>query len=467
MAAQTANLKRTTRRADGPKNMTRLLFPPRQRTIIRAAFLASLGSALWFASACLSAANWPAWRGVDGLGTITDTGYPMTWSPTENVRWKTPLPGPGNSSPVVWGEKVFITQAVAKENRRTVTCFDRRSGKQLWQSGVAYTEPEPSHETNPHCSASPVTDGTRVIAWFGSAGVYCYDFAGKELWHRSLGKQEHEWGYGTSPVLHEDVCILNFGPGPRAFLIAFDKATGATKWQIDNPEITPKERTDGFRGEGKGVIGTWATPIIVKANGRDELIVGFPEKVRAFAPVTGKELWSCDGLNPLVYASPMYADGLAVVMGGYYGNTVAVKPGGNGEVTATHRVWHQTRAKSGIGTGIIHDGHIYQMYSSMGLCQELKTGKIVWDERLQGSGANSESWSSMIRLGDTIFILNHQADTIVLRASPKFEKIGVNSLGGERANSTIAASDGEFFIRTHEHLWCISKSKPGPSASAR
>ena len=145
-------------------------------------------SLLVFALNCSHAANWPAWRGADGSGLTTEKDLPIQWSATENVRWKVALPERGNSTPIVWNQKVFITQAV--QNRRTLICFDRASGKQLWQAGPAYEEKETSHLTNPYCSASPVCDGERVIAWFGSAGIYCYDLEGKELWHRDLGKQD-------------------------------------------------------------------------------------------------------------------------------------------------------------------------------------------------------------------------------------------------------------------------------------
>src|SRR5687767_1706413 len=169
----------------------------------------------------LPAANWPGWRGENGLGISPETTLPLKWSATENVLWKTPLPERGNSTPVVWKDKVFITQAVGE--RRTVMCFDRKSGKVLWQSGTSYGEKEETHETNPYCSASPVTDGERVIAWFGSAGVFCYDFNGKELWRKDLGKQSHTWGFASSPLIDGDLCVLYFGPGKGAALIGLDK----------------------------------------------------------------------------------------------------------------------------------------------------------------------------------------------------------------------------------------------------
>ena len=217
----------------------------------------------------------------------------MKWSATENVKWKSELPGPGNSTPIVWGNQVFITQAVEDEGKRLVICFDRTNGKKLWEKGTVFAEKEVSHETNPQCSSSPATDGERVIAWFGSAGVFCYDLQGKELWKRDLGKHEHEWGYAASPVIHGDLVFLNFGPGERSFLVALNKKTGEEVWRYDIEEKHYKERRDGFEKQDKGVTGTWSTPIIVKAEGREDLVMTVPDKMIGLDPKTGKEIWFC------------------------------------------------------------------------------------------------------------------------------------------------------------------------------
>jgi len=405
-------------------------------------------------------ANWPAWRGPDGSGVTPEKNIPTRWSATENVRWKIPLPDRGNSTPVIWGDKVFVTQAVEKDHTRSLMCFSRRDGKLLWQKSVTYTAKEESHKDNPHCSASPVTDGERVIVSHASAGTFCYDLDGKELWKRDLGRQEFEWGSGSSPVLHGDTCFIYHGPGKGAHLIALDKKSGETFWKYDEPEIDVGKRTDGFRGQEPGIICTYSTPVIVKAAGRDELLMSFPRYLRAFDPKTGKELWHCDGLNPLVYTSPIHSDGIAVAMGGFFGDTIAVKTGGSGDVTGTHRVWRTERAKTGIGSGVVHDGHIYIVNASgIADCIELKTGKIIWTERVKGDGPKSDTWSSMVLSGDRLYILNQSGDCVVLNASPKFELIGANSVGNEMCNASLAVSGGDLFIRTHKHLWCIAETK--------
>jgi outer membrane protein assembly factor BamB len=410
------------------------------------------------------AANWPGWRG-DGNGISTEKNVPVKWSKTENVGWRTPLPDPGNSSPIVWEDKVFITQAQGA--KRNVMAFDRKNGKLLWQQGTAYTEKDASHETNPHGSATPVTDGERIIATFGSAGAYAFDLSGKQVWSRDLGKQTHQWGYGSSPVIYREVCVLYFGPGPRSFLIGLDKKTGKTLWQVEAPEVHPSERFDGFAGKSDGMIGTWSTPLLVKTGARDEVVMTFPNDMRGYDPINGKELWKTDGLNPLLYTSPIAGDGYVVGMGGFFGGTVAVKMGGSGDLSA-QKVWSVKREKKHyLSSGIIRDKHIY-ISATVGVaeCRELATGKLLWEERLKSTGAKGETWGSMVGAGENIYIVNQSGDTFVLRANPqKLEQISVNPLG-EHCNTTPAISNGEIFIRTHQALWCI-REKSSERAALR
>lgn len=415
-------------------------------------------AALMALSITIHAANWPNWRGgVDGSGISTETKLPREWSSTKNVLWKIPLPERGNSTPVIWGDKVFVTQAIEAEKLRTLMCFARADGKLLWKQAVSYDAPEESHQTNPYCSASPTIDGERVIVCHGSAGVFCYDLAGKELWRRDLGKQEYEWGNGSSPVLHGKHVYLYFGPGKGARLLALDAATGKDVWTFAEPGVDTKGRTDGFRGNEPGMICTYATPIIVNTGKREELIMLFPQVIRAFDPVSGKELWSCDGMNPLVYCSPLFGEGIVVGMGGFFGTTVAVPVGGTGDMTGK-RLWQTVRTKNRLGSGVIHDGHIY-IFNTDGFaeCIELKTGKTVYMERVKAAGPKGDSWSSMTLSGDRIYILNQSGDCHVLKAAPKFELLGTNVIGSELTNSSLAVSDGHLFIRTHEHLWCIGE----------
>ena len=194
----------------------------------------------------VQAEDWPAWRGPAGTGISTEKSPPIHWTDKENVCWRVPLPDRGNSTPIVWGDRVFITQAIEKDQRRTVMCFSRRDGKLLWQSGIVAKERESTNTQNPYCSASPVTDGERVIASFGSSGLYCYDMDGKKLWHHEFGQVDSWHGSGSSPVIYQDQCILNFGPGTNAALIACNKQTGEVVWKVVPPKTEPPPSVLGW-----------------------------------------------------------------------------------------------------------------------------------------------------------------------------------------------------------------------------
>jgi outer membrane protein assembly factor BamB len=416
--------------------------------------LASLAVGLWLAgSPLVHGANWPSWRGPNGDGVTEETGLPTKWDATSsNVKWKVALPDRGNSTPVVWGDKVFLTQAEEKAGRRTLMCLDRKTGKVLWQEGITYKDAEATHATNPYCSASPATDGERVLVSYGSAGLYCYDFAGKELWHRTdLGKQHHIWGNASSPVLAGDRVFLNVGPGENTTLLCVEKKTGKTLWEHKEP--------GGASGEegNKKWLGSWSDPMLRKVGSRYELFMTYPGRVCAFDPTTGKELWTCAGLNPLVYNSPLYDDGVVVGMGGFGGMAVAVKAGGSGDVTSSHRVWHLPKVSQRIGSGVLYQGRHY-ILSDGGFaeCRDLKTGELLWNERVKGPGPTGQNWSSLVRSGDLLYAVNQGGDAVVFKAGPKFELVSTNSLG-ERVIASIAVSDGELFIRGYKHLWCIGK----------
>lgn len=408
----------------------------------------------------LPAAPWPAWRGSQGDGTTPEKAFPLHWSPTRNVRWRTELPDRGNSTPIVWGDRVFLTQAVEQDHSRTVRAYDRATGRELWKAGTVWERPEETHEDNPYCAASPVTDGERVIAAFGSAGVWAFDVEGKKLWNRDLGPQRHQWGHASSPVLHGDRVFVYHGPGPNAKAYALDKKSGATLWEVELPEPVPTVRTDGFKGRAPGVVGSFGTPLVTRAGDRTELVLSLPESLRALAPDDGRELWRADGLNPLVYTSPFAADGLVVAMGGFNGSSLAVRTGGRGDVTATHRVWHEIRSKKNrIGPAVAHQGHIYLVNMEGFLeCLELATGRQLWEERLDGPGAQDGSWSALALAGDRLYAMNRSGDGFVIRASPRFEVLATNTVA-EPLNASPALADGEILLRTWKALWCLGEKR--------
>lgn len=402
---------------------------------------------------------WPAWRGdLLGSGKSPGENIPVTWGKEKNVKWRVELPEAGNSTPVVWGSKVFVTQPVSGDQSRNLMCFDRTSGKLIWKKGLVYKAEERTHRTNLYCSASPAVDGESVIVSFGSAGVVAYDHEGAQLWHRDLGAIDHVWGNSSSPVLVGDLVIHYHGPAANAVLYGLDRKTGETVWEWKEPEWKPVSRTDGFQEKSDtGVIGAFSTPIVVESNGRKELIMSFPLELKAFDPATGEVLWTCEGLNPLVYTSPVYDDGVVVAMGGYYGNSIGVKVGGSGDVTSTHRLWQEVRHNGGIGSGVAKDGKLYYQDSGgIAYCDDMKTGKTLWKARLPGAG---KSWGSFVLAGDRIFSLSQAGDTVVFEASPEqFTLIGQSDLG-EETNSSLAIAGKEIFVRTHQALWCIASEE--------
>ncbi len=409
--------------------------------------------------------NWPQWRGPKGTGQTSAAGVVTQWGPDQNVKWRLELPEAGNSTPVVWEDQIFLTQPLAESNGRALICVDRKSGVERWRRSVVYAEKEPTHNTNPYCSASPVTDGERVIAWFGSAGVVCWDMNGKELWRRSLGRQEHIWGYGSSPILHNDLCILNFGPGNQEFLIAFDKATGETRWKVDAMDNESELALSGKENDGNAndfgskkprsqrLRGSWNTPIIVQVDGRSELIVALPRRVSAFDPSTGAQLWTCGGGAPLAYASLMEHEGVVVALGGYGGASLAIRVGGRGDVTQTHRLWHKPKDSGWLGTGVADKGAVY--VCDMGgviHCIAVETGQAFWKKRGDGGG----TWSSMTQTADgLIYLLTKSGTTTVFRPDQQeFKQIALNKLN-EPTNASVVAAGKQVLVRTDKALWCF------------
>lgn len=248
------------------------------------------------------AADWPQFRGPTGDGVSSEMRVPITWDKQKNVRWKAPLPGPGNSSPIVSAGRVFITCAEDKGRKRSLYCIDRNNGKQLWVRAVEHNNVAATHKTNPYCASTPLADGKRVVVWHGSAGLFCYDFEGKELWQRDLGQIDHAWGYAASPVLYRDHILLNRGPGKGTTMMALEMQSGKTVWETEESlGGDGKHRKDGAN------IGTWCTPIVVKVDGKDQILCAMPTRVNAYDPETGKIIWSCEGLahqrGDLVYSS--------------------------------------------------------------------------------------------------------------------------------------------------------------------
>jgi len=422
--------------------------------------------AVFALSAVAMADDWPSWRGPTGQGQCAEKELPLTWSPTENVRWKVALPDIGSSTPVVWGDRVFVTQAsektwppkggnggMAAAKKRSLLCFNRADGKLLWQKDVIHEAEEPTHPTNPYCSASPALDAERVVVSHGSAGLHCYDHGGKELWKVDAGKMEHVWGNASSPVLYEDLVILWCGPGENQRLLAVDRKTGAKKWEHAEPG-----GDSGLGGKGAKWTGSWSTPVIAKVDGKDQLVLGVPKTLKGFDPKTGKELWSCAGLGDLVYASPLIADGIAVATSGYGGPALAVKLGRGGDITAD-RLWNHTKGNpQRIGTGVLVGPHFYTVEEpGTPRCFDIKSGEDLWAKQVKERPAGG-AWGSTLHAAGRLYITDRGGTTLVLKADPTYELLASNKLG-EHTDASIAVSNGELFIRTYKSLWCIGAKK--------
>lgn len=412
--------------------------------------------ALWVGSVA-QAAPWPDWRGPSQNGVSSETNAPLRWNRTQNVRWIHRLGEPGNSTPIVWSNTVFVTQNAG--NQRSVLAIDRRSGRARWSTGEEGMPNERTERANPYCSASPVTDGERVIAWFGSVGVVAYDFDGRRLWRAELGPQSHQFGYGSSPVLHGNQVFLNFGPGTREFVVALDKATGKELWRVSGPNSGSDD-----------TYGTWSTPVMVTVQGQRQLLIALRDHFAALDPASGREIWHARGLGLQAKASPVTDGHIALVSGDLRGAEIAIQLGGVGDVSESHRLWKESPPRRRVGTGIVRDGYVYGAQANGLLdCVNLETGDIVWAERMSGSGANSTIWSSPILVGDRLYIHNQGGDTAIVAASPQFKQLAVNSIG-EPGNASPVVADGELFLRTHAALWCIrdgtnrmsSVSNPNP-----
>jgi outer membrane protein assembly factor BamB len=412
-------------------------------------WIVALFSILALCPNAVAAEDWLTWRGPEGTGQSTATALPLTWSKTENIKWKVPLDGPGNSSPIVVGQKVFITHAPANTALRGIHCYDRTSGQLLWKHQIEFSEPERTHKTNPFCAASPVSDGERIVAWYGTPGLFCYDQGGKILWQKSLGPLDNDWGFGSSPAIVGDLAILNFGPGVNAFVIALDKHTGNEVWRREFP-AQKSAKWDEFRG-------SWSTPVVFREPGRSVLLLSLPAALWAVDPATGADRWHCEGLGALSYTSPLVASDTVIAMSGYGGPALAVKSGGNGDVTATHRLWHHETPKppQRVGSGVVVGNHVYILNEpGVAWCLDAHTGEKKWEERL----GRAKSWCSMVHAAGHLYISNKAGATYVLEPNPQALKILAENELDEQIESSPAFSDGQIFLRTFENLYCISKS---------
>jgi len=391
------------------------------------------------------AGDWPRFSGPDGNGISSETGLPVTWTTTENVRWCAELPGEGTSSPVVVGDQVFLTCAFDGGQRRKVLCLDRRDGKQLWSREITDDDPEVTSAVTGHAAHTPVVANGLVVAMFGNAGVVCYDLAGQQQWHHGLGDFESELGLASSPIVHKGLVYLvcdHDGKWYKTFdsyLIALDLKTGETRWKTDR----------------RGLFRSWSTPILAPAgNDRTELIVSAQDELRGYDPQNGALLWQAQGTAGWVTPSPVFGDGVIFATSGKDGPTIAVRPGGRGDVTGTHVDWKQDRGGPYVCSPLLYHGRLY-VPDEHGFvrCIDAGTGEVLYRQRLGGKFT-----ASPVAAEVRVYVTNEAGTTFVLEDGPHFRLLAENDFD-EECLASPAISQGAMFYRTGRQLYCIGLAR--------
>ncbi len=383
---------------------------------------------------------WSRWRGPSGQGLVSGTGYVDTWSATENVRWKTPVPGSGNSSPIVWGDRIFVTTAYDEGQRLSVIAYRRSDGERLWEAFAPEGRTANTHNKNGYASATPATDGERLYVSFGPRGLMAFDLAGKVVWHQDVGALRNYHGAAGSPLLYKDRIILYQDHSAGAFVAAFDARTGKEMWR------TPREASVG-----------WGTPIAVRVGARDEIIVSSQRRVVSYNPDTGAELWRCGGLTMEVIPTPVVGYGMVFCSSGRAGPTLAIRPGGSGDVTESHVAWTSPRGSPFVPSPILYNEYLYMVNDMQSIVTtfEAATGKVMYQGRL--GVARREGFSaSPIAVDGKVFFINDDGETFVLRAGPTFDLLHVNQMG-ESMLASPALVDGRWYFRTAGNLIAVGK----------
>jgi outer membrane protein assembly factor BamB len=391
-------------------------------------------------SALAMAEDWPRWRGPRGDGTSTEKGLPIRWSADDNVRWKTAVPGVGHSSPVIAGDRVFLTSCREETKERLLLCYDRRDGKPLWERVVLKAPLERKHQFNSYASSTPVTDGEHVWVTFLAAPhvvLACYDVNGNEVWHKSPSEFHSVHGYCSVPVLYKDLVILNEDQDdPAACIVALDKATGDDRWRFSRPGVR-----------------SYCPPTIVEVAGRTQMVLSGSNHVTSYNPANGEKLWEIDGPTEQFVASFVYHDGLLFMTGGYpERHILAIRPDGTGDVTATHIAWRTTKGAGYVSSPLAWDHHVFLVNDEgVASCWDAKTGKQCWQERL-----GRRHHASPVAAEGRLYFTDADGTTFVLAAGPKFELLAKNPFG-EECSASPAVSAGNIFCRTRQHLWCIGR----------
>ncbi|MCH7924869.1 MAG: PQQ-like beta-propeller repeat protein [Planctomycetes bacterium] len=443
------------------------------KTVIIAALLTALALPVIADEKESAALNqWAQWRGPLGTGVAPHANPPLTWSEEKNVRWKTAIPGKGLSTPVIWGDRIFLTAAIAVgdalpdhghahgahdnmpalyRHKFVVLAVNRRDGSILWQRTVNDERPhESTHETGSWASHSPVTDGEYVFASFGSRGVYCLDMNGELVWKKDLGNMQtlHGHGEGSSPALYGDTLIVNWDHEGGSFVVALDKRTGSERWKVLRDEVT-----------------SWSTPLVVVHEGKPQVIIAATKRVRGYDLATGDVIWECGGLATNVVASPVAADGFVYVGNSYeFRAMLAIRlSAAKGDITNTDAiVWTRDRHTPYVPSPLLYSDrapggdrlYFLKHYQGILTCLEAKTGKTLFGpQRLPGIG---NVYASLVGAAGRVYIVSLNGTTVVLEHGREFKLLATNRLD-DSFSASPAIVGNELFLRGDRSLYCIGE----------
>lgn len=413
-----------------------------------------------------AADDWPRWRGPDNNGMARGDA-PLEWSDTKNVAWRAPIPGHGNSSPVIWGDKIFLTTAVptgdastgaapqerrrgpgggaaaGREHRFVVLCLNRHTGEVLWERVAKVATPHEGYHRRygSFASNSPVTDGKHLYAFFGSRGLYCYDLNGKLIWEKQFPpmRMRNEFGEGVAAVLDGDTLYLKLDHEKDSFMLALDKHTGKEVWSVK-------------RDEGS----SWSEPLLVTHSGHKQVVVSASNKVRSYDAGTGKLLWESAGLGSNVIPAPVSAGGLVFVMSGHRSpNLLAIRLGRDGDLTGTDAiVWTNDRGNSYTPSPVLHDNKLYFVTDSgMLSCLDARTGEAYYRQQRLPKPYNFKS--SPVGASGKLYLATEQGDVVVVKMGEEFEVLAINTLADQMFVATPAITGGSLYLRSQEALYCI------------
>jgi outer membrane protein assembly factor BamB len=394
------------------------------------------------------AENWPRFRGPSGQGISPEKNPPLEWSADSNIAWKTAIPGEGWSSPIVHGDRIFLTSTLENGASCRVISLDRKSGALLWNKEVFRQMPGHKQPNNSYATPTPVTDGKHVYAAFNDGSFAAVNFEGELAWTFREINFYSEHGLGASPILHQDLLIMPFDgssqedrrigwqiPWDQAFILALDKNSGEIRWKAS-------------RGLSRIAH---VTPNILRHHGRDQLISGGGDVIQAFDLETGNRLWSADSEGEGVVPSVVIGDNLIFTTSGWPKLTIrAVRPGGEGDVTDSHIVWEQRRSVPEQASFIYSKPHLFTInYAGIANCLEAETGEVLWNERIGGKHS-----ASPILAAGKIYFVSEEGETTIIEAGPELEVLARNTLPGT-FKASPAVSRGNIFLRSHDQLYCI------------